>query len=72
MTISIAPNNDPAVLPMGRNGTAGKTASIQKIAKATDPSTSFGIDANAIVVTLEEPNFDQRLKVSPLTVILAS
>jgi hypothetical protein len=34
MTISIAPRRDPAVLPIGRKGTAGKTANIQNIAKA--------------------------------------
>jgi hypothetical protein len=51
ITISIAPRMEPAVLPTGRKGTAGKTAKIQKIAKATEPKTTFSIGARAISIT---------------------
>ena len=50
MTINIAPSRDPAVLPMGRKGTHGKTARTQKTAKAIEPKTTVGVRANAIVV----------------------
>jgi len=35
---------------MGKKGTAGKTASTQKIKKATEPRTTFEVGASAIVV----------------------
>jgi hypothetical protein len=46
--MSIAPKRDPAVLPMGRNGTAGKTASTKNTAKANVPRTTFTKGAIAI------------------------
>jgi hypothetical protein len=49
ITISIAPKREPAVLPIGRNGTDGKIANIQKIAKDIEPKTTVGIGAKAIV-----------------------
>ena len=39
--MSIAPRRDPAVLPMGRNGTEGKTADTQKITKEIEPRITF-------------------------------
>jgi hypothetical protein len=51
ITISIAPRMEPAVLPMGKKGTAGKTAKIQKTAKASEPKTTFLIGPRAISVT---------------------
>lgn len=48
MTINMAPSKEPAVLPMGRKGTAGNTARIQKIMKATEPRTTFKIGAVAM------------------------
>jgi hypothetical protein len=48
ITISIAPKREPAVLPIGRNGTDGKIANIQKIAKDIEPKTTVGIGAKAI------------------------
>jgi hypothetical protein len=51
ITIRIAPRMEPAVLPMGKKGTAGKTAKIQKIAKATEPKTTFLNEPRAISVT---------------------
>jgi hypothetical protein len=48
MTMSIASRRDPAVLPMGRNGTEGKTANTQKITKQIEPRiTSLGYIAIA-------------------------
>jgi hypothetical protein len=54
ITISIAPKREPAVLPIGRNGTDGKIANIQKIAKDIEPKTTVGIGAKAIVFFLLE------------------
>jgi midasin (ATPase involved in ribosome maturation) len=51
ITISIAPRMEPPVLPMGKKGTAGKTAKIQKIAKATEPKTTFLNEPRTISVT---------------------
>jgi hypothetical protein len=56
ITISIAPKREPAVLPIGRNGTAGKTANTQNIAKAIEPKTTFGVGAKAIVL-IQQENF---------------
>lgn len=67
MTISIAPSRDPAVLPIGRKGTAGKTANTQNTPKATEPRTSFGTGARAILVNkVLNSNNNQRLKTPPL------
>lgn len=44
----MAPRSVPAVLPMGRNGTAGKTAITQNTAKAIEPKITFGVGAKAI------------------------
>jgi len=43
-----APSKDPAVRPMGRNGTAGKTASTHHTKNATHPSTTLSVAAHAI------------------------
>jgi hypothetical protein len=51
ITIRVAPRMEPAVLPMGKKGTAGKTAKIQKIAKATEPKTTFLNGPRSISVT---------------------
>lgn len=48
MTISMAPSIEPAVLPIGKNGTAGNTANIQKIPKANEPKATFSVEANVI------------------------
>lgn len=50
-TMSIAPSMAPAVLPIGRRGTAGKTAKTQKTTNAIEPSTTFSTEARAISVT---------------------
>lgn len=50
--MSMAPKREPAVRPIGRNGTDGKTASIQKIAKAIEPRTSFTTGAIAMLKQL--------------------
>ena len=54
MTISMPPRRDPAVLPTGRKGTAGKTANTQKIAKAIEPRTTFTEEAKAIFAAQQE------------------
>lgn len=46
--MSMAARREPAVRPIGRNGTDGKTAMIQKTANAMDPKTTFSVDAIAI------------------------
>jgi len=52
----MAPRRDPAVLPIGRKGTAGKTAKTQKIANAIKPNTTFETGANAIIATKQANN----------------
>jgi len=47
--MSTAERREPAVRPMGRNGTDGNTAIIQNTAKASEPSTTLGRDASAMV-----------------------
>lgn len=59
MTINMAPRREPAALPMGRKGTAGNTARIQKIMKTTEPRTTF--KAGAIAMT-EQRILDLDLK----------
>lgn len=54
MTISMPPRRDPAVLPTGRKGTAGKTANTQKIAKAIEPRITFTEEAKAIFAAQQE------------------
>ncbi|PON44171.1 hypothetical protein TorRG33x02_331430 [Trema orientale] len=48
--MSMAPRSDPAVRPMGKQGTDGKTAITQKIPKAIEPNTTFTVEAIAIFV----------------------
>ena len=48
------PRRDPAVLPTGRKGTAGKTTNTQKIAKAIEPRTTFTEEAKAIFAAQQE------------------
>lgn len=43
-----APSKEPAVRPMGRHGTAGKTANIHHTPKAMHPRTTFSVEAHAI------------------------
>ena len=57
MTISMPARRDPAVLPTGRKGTAGKTAKTQKIAKAIEPKTTFTEEAKAIFAAQQEKIF---------------
>jgi len=45
----MAPRRDPAALPMGRKGTAAKTANTQKIANAIEPKTTFTVASIVIV-----------------------
>ena len=51
------PRRDPAVLPTGTKGTAGKTANTQKIAKAIEPRTTFTEEAKAIFAAQQEKIF---------------
>jgi len=66
MTISIAPSRDPAVLPIGRKGTHGKTARTQKIAKATEPRTTVGGGDSPILVLKQAtiPKFPKNFQTS--------
>lgn len=54
----MAPSRDPAVLPIGMNGTAGKTANTQKMAKAIEPRTTLTLEAMAIFVKIWEGLID--------------
>ena len=56
MTISMAPRRDPAVLPIGRKGTAGKTANTQNIAKDNEPKTTLTAGDIAIVQASKADN----------------
>lgn len=47
-TMRTAPTNEPALLPMGRTGTAGKSTSTHHVAKAKHPRMTFCFDAHAI------------------------
>lgn len=49
VTMSVAPRSEPAVRPMGRNGTAGKTARTQNTAKLKEPRTSLLVQVNAML-----------------------
>lgn len=53
-TMSMAPSREPAVRPMGRNGTAGNTARIQNTANDAVPSTTFNVGSIAIASCLLE------------------
>lgn len=53
--MSMAPKREPAVRPIGRKGTDGKTANTQKIAKAIEPRTS--LTTGAIAILLEKLRF---------------
>lgn len=74
--MSMPPRRDPAVLPMGRKGTAGKTASIQNMAKAIEPSTTAGTEASAIFLDVaaakESPMKNGQDEVSAVQVCFAA
>jgi hypothetical protein len=53
-TISIAPSSDPAVRPIGSNGTAGNTARTQKMANAAEPRATFPTGSIAILLLSDE------------------
>lgn len=58
---------DPAVLPTGKTGTAGKTARVQNIAKAIDPRTTSSTEANTIFFSKKSRKKRRVLKLTMYT-----
>jgi len=63
-TIRDAPSKDPAVRPMGRNGTLGKTARNHHTVKAMHPRTTSSVDAGRGVILIPMIPSAQMLKVN--------
>lgn len=61
----MAPSNDPAVLPTGIKGTAGKTAKTQNTPKAIEPKTTFTVEAIAMIYKLHQHKLILRLEEPP-------